>query len=233
MGQIGRVARVGQAVAAAVAPAERPRLRVLWWAQDEISYFGLPPLLDRVTAVRSHRVCRDADTVERLLREEPFDVCVLPLAWYGQALPLLAARQDTRIVLSLSGTAARTVFRPAAGMRVDAWLFERHITVDTVQETFAGLTGCHARPEVAAPREPAGGNRITRALSRVTEREGLVLHHLVQGRSNQQIARALGISVHGVKRHISNLLIKFDCSNRTEVALTAAQAGLGTLHPGL
>ena len=29
--------------------------------------------------------------------------------------------------------------------------------------------------------------------------------------------------VHGVKRHVSNLLLKFDCSNRTEAALAAPQ----------
>jgi DNA-binding CsgD family transcriptional regulator len=58
---------------------------------------------------------------------------------------------------------------------------------------------------------------------RLTQREQMVLSLLAGGRSNQQIARALGLSIHAVKRHVSNLLIKFDCTNRTEVALAAAQ----------
>jgi DNA-binding NarL/FixJ family response regulator len=48
-----------------------------------------------------------------------------------------------------------------------------------------------------------------------------VMSLVARGRSNQQIARALGISDHAVKRHVSNLLMKFHCSNRTEIALLA------------
>ena len=56
---------------------------------------------------------------------------------------------------------------------------------------------------------------------RLTARERTVMALLARGRSNHQIARALGISDHAVKRHVSNLLMKFGCSNRTEIALLA------------
>ena len=55
----------------------------------------------------------------------------------------------------------------------------------------------------------------------MTNRERTVLSLVAHGRSNRQIARALSISDHSVKRHVSNLLLKFNCSNRTEVALLA------------
>ena len=71
--------------------------------------------------------------------------------------------------------------------------------------------------------EPVANARGAR---RLTQREHVVLAQLVRGRSNHQIARAMEISVHGVKRHVSNLLLKFDCSNRTEVALAAARLGI-------
>ncbi|MFI7602158.1 LuxR C-terminal-related transcriptional regulator [Actinoplanes sp. NPDC049681] len=73
-----------------------------------------------------------------------------------------------------------------------------------------------AEPPAAAP-EPAGSHLA----GRLTAREQTVMALVARGRSNQQIARSLGISSHAVKRHVSNLLIKFDCSNRTEVALLA------------
>ncbi|GAA3349393.1 hypothetical protein GCM10020358_71360 [Amorphoplanes nipponensis] len=69
----------------------------------------------------------------------------------------------------------------------------------------------------ATPAEPAGSHLA----GRLTAREQTVMALVARGRSNQQIARSLGISSHAVKRHVSNLLIKFDCSNRTEVALLA------------
>jgi len=76
-----------------------------------------------------------------------------------------------------------------------------------------------APPAVAAEPEPEpAGSHLA---GRLTAREQTVMALVARGRSNQQIARSLGISSHAVKRHVSNLLIKFDCSNRTEVALLA------------
>jgi len=50
----------------------------------------------------------------------------------------------------------------------------------------------------------------------LTDREKEVLNLVVQGRSNQQIADALFISVATVKAHISNILSKLQVSSRTE-----------------
>ena len=50
----------------------------------------------------------------------------------------------------------------------------------------------------------------------LTEREREVLHLVVQGNSNQQIAEALVISIATVKAHISNILSKLQVSSRAE-----------------
>ena len=50
----------------------------------------------------------------------------------------------------------------------------------------------------------------------LTEREQEVLNLVVQGRSNQQIAEALVISITTVKAHISNILSKLQVSSRAE-----------------
>jgi DNA-binding CsgD family transcriptional regulator len=44
--------------------------------------------------------------------------------------------------------------------------------------------------------------------------------------SNQQIAAALGISIHTVKNHIANIFGKLGASSRLEVALYAREQGL-------
>ncbi|MDG4798708.1 response regulator transcription factor [Micromonospora sp. WMMD1082] len=62
----------------------------------------------------------------------------------------------------------------------------------------------------------------------LTEREREVLENLGAGWSNHQIGRRLHLSEATVKGHVSRLLVKLGCSNRTEAALLARDAGLGT-----
>jgi NarL family two-component system response regulator LiaR len=50
----------------------------------------------------------------------------------------------------------------------------------------------------------------------LTEREMEVLHLVVQGHSNQQIANTMVITVATVKAHISSVLAKLQVSSRTE-----------------
>ncbi len=54
------------------------------------------------------------------------------------------------------------------------------------------------------------------SLCDLTEREMEVLHLLVQGQSNQQIADAMVISVATVKAHISSILSKMQVASRAE-----------------
>jgi NarL family two-component system response regulator LiaR len=57
---------------------------------------------------------------------------------------------------------------------------------------------------------------VKQPLFELTEREQQVLHLVVQGNSNQQIAEALVISIATVKAHISNILSKLQVSSRAE-----------------
>src|SRR5204862_5699470 len=55
----------------------------------------------------------------------------------------------------------------------------------------------------------------TRTLPRMTQREQEALVLLVEGLSNKQIGRRLGISDHGAKRLVANIMAKLNCPNRT------------------
>jgi NarL family two-component system response regulator LiaR len=55
----------------------------------------------------------------------------------------------------------------------------------------------------------------------LTEREREILNQVVQGRSNQQIAETLVISLATVKAHISNILSKLQVSSRAEASAFA------------
>jgi DNA-binding NarL/FixJ family response regulator len=60
----------------------------------------------------------------------------------------------------------------------------------------------------------------------LTERETEVLICLGEGLSNAQIARQLFLSETTIKGHVSRILVKLQCTNRTQAGLLAFQAGL-------
>lgn len=79
-----------------------------------------------------------------------------------------------------------------------------------------------------AARGRSGEATATRAII-LTPRESSVLQHLARGRSNKQIAAALGVSERTVKFHVSTLFTKLGATNRTEAVTRAIQAGLASL----
>ena len=60
-------------------------------------------------------------------------------------------------------------------------------------------------------------------LDSLTGREREVLAELTKGRSNREIARALGVSEKTVKAHVSSVLAKLGVQDRTQAALLAVR----------
>lgn len=70
--------------------------------------------------------------------------------------------------------------------------------------------------------------KIGRILSKeLTPAETNVLKEMTTGASNQEIADDLGISIGTVKTHISRILSKTGCPNRTALAIEARMRGIG------
>ena len=57
----------------------------------------------------------------------------------------------------------------------------------------------------------------------LTKREVEVVDIIMRGGTNQDTARALGVSMATVKRHLANVMIKWNCANRTQVAVRAVE----------
>lgn len=72
------------------------------------------------------------------------------------------------------------------------------------------------------PRAP----KIEAPAENLTERELDVLKAVALGLSNQEIAGELSIGVNTVRSHVSSLLSKLGCANRTQLALFARERGL-------
>ena len=62
----------------------------------------------------------------------------------------------------------------------------------------------------------------------LTEREQEVLHLLVQGRSNKEIALTLHIVEDTVKTHVHHILVKLKVESRTQAVLAAMRLGIVT-----
>ena len=63
----------------------------------------------------------------------------------------------------------------------------------------------------------------------LTQREQEVLTYLTKGYTNKEIADILSVTSHTIKAHISAILNKFKCKNRTDAALFAERNNL-TIH---
>ena len=60
----------------------------------------------------------------------------------------------------------------------------------------------------------------------LTERELEVLSEIVEGKSNQEIADTLCITIHTVKAHVCNIIQKLSVDDRTQAAVKALRSGL-------
>jgi DNA-binding NarL/FixJ family response regulator len=72
-------------------------------------------------------------------------------------------------------------------------------------------------------REVAPGG----ALPELTEREEEVLSLVTQGKTNQQIAKELFVSLKTVRNHVSNIFLKLQVADRAQAVIRAREAGLG------
>ena len=75
-----------------------------------------------------------------------------------------------------------------------------------------------------APHHATNESRV------LTERETLILKHVAQGLTNQEIADKLIISERTVRTHMANILRKLHLANRTQAALFALREGIATLN---
>ena len=70
-----------------------------------------------------------------------------------------------------------------------------------------------------------------RAFPELTEREEEILVLVARGKSNQEIASRLFVSVKTVRNHVSNILLKLQVADRAQAVIRARDAGIGRNGP--
>ncbi len=115
-----------------------------------------------------------------------------------------------------SGRAAFADQGKAMTLLEDALATSRELGMRPLMERVVALQERAESQSAKAPAYPDG----------LTQREVKVLHHIVTGKTDREIAEELLISVTTVSTHVRNILNKTAVANRTEAASYAAHHGL-------
>lgn len=131
-----------------------------------------------------------------------------------RALVLTAFDSDERIIGALQAGARGYLLKGAPR----AQIFEAVRAVAAGGSLLQPTVAARLAARVARPAPPS-----------LTPREREVLLLVAQGRSNKEIAAALGVVERTVKFHLSAAMARLGAANRTEAVTLAAQHGLITL----
>jgi len=194
-------------------PVVRRGLRVLLEVQDGIEVAG---------------ETGDGATALALDAEHAPDVILLDLKLPGMdglaVLGELKARGSTARVLVLTSatepaSASLAVRAGAAGV------LYKDVDPDALVRAIRSVHDGHLllAPEVAGTLVRSTGTWGAAGLDALTSREREVLAEIAKGRSNREIARALGVSEKTVKAHVSSVLAKLGVQDRTQAALLAVR----------
>jgi len=170
--------------------------------------------------------------------------------WIGMCLDLLAViaaeSGDRRRALLLFGATGTLLSKTGEPVRSGLQRSQAQV-IATIKEalgetaTVEALEAGAALPLDAAiaealaiggispvPATPLGADsmRESSAAGALTARERDVLHHLIEGRSNVEIAGALFVSFRTVRAHVGSILAKLDVPTRTAAATYAVRHGL-------
>lgn len=174
----------------------------------------------------------DGDSAIELFKVQPADVIILDLVLpgvSGLALlnDLMALRKDARVMI-FTGSLSVPAMRGAITAGV-LGVVEKMASLDVFR---AGLQAVAAGQPYYGPQ---AGRLIRELVSRpeeatgqaeLTKREKTILCHVAQGLSSREIASKLGLSVHTVINHRTNLMKKTGLRRVAQLSLFAAQTGL-------
>jgi DNA-binding NarL/FixJ family response regulator len=174
--------------------------------------------------------------VEAVLRSKP-DVVLMDLRMPGvdgiTAIERIAKLAHPPVIVVLTTFDAdqyvlRALRAGAAGFLVKSTPPEDLIgLVRVAAEGHTVLSPAATRRLIAASadRQPAR-DHARQLASSLTERETEVLAGVAEGLSNAQIAAQLYLSEATIKGYVSQILVKLECTNRTQAGLLAHDAGI-------
>ncbi len=178
----------------------------------------------------------------RMVRELNPDVILLDLMMEPmsgiEAIERIKADNPNARILALTSFAEDDIVFPAIKAGALGYLLKDSAPNDllhAVRSVYQGMPSL--APSIAAKlmREidhapgAASSGAAMAASETLTEREVLILKHVAQGLTNQEIASLLVISERTVRNHVGSILSKLHLANRTQAALYALREGIVSL----
>ena len=196
------------------------RLRAVVVAEDPLARSGIAALLERAGVAVAGEAAPGELSLAGL---ELADAWVVDLA---NDLALRAVRAAPVPVVALLADEGQAGEAIAAGARA---LLLRGAPGDRIAAAVGAVAHGLAAQDAALAATLVRAPPVARAGAELTPRETEVLAELAEGRSNKQIAHALGISDRTAKFHVESILAKLGAEGRAEAIVLAARLGLVTL----
>ncbi|HOB09595.1 MAG: response regulator transcription factor [Limnochordia bacterium] len=154
------------------------------------------------------------------------DLVMEPLDGIEATKRILAIRPEAKIIV-LTSFIDETKILPALEAGATSYLLKT-AKADEIVRAIRGAVKNESviEPAVAAKMLKSMLRQEPRLHDSLTERELEVLKLIGQGKSNQEIADELFIGIKTVKTHVSNILSKLQCEDRTQAAIYANRHGL-------
>ncbi len=199
------------------------------FSDEPIRLEGLCCIFDQPSTEGGARLAPLVGTFEQLLSRHSLEYLVLDLQSSSVTMQTLATVRRARpslklIVIGPDGDDELVLEAIIAGAR--AWLGVS-ASPDMVRMAIEVVTG----GSIWAPRRllsklidrllKVPGPAVSQSNPHLTDREKQVLDHILQARSNREIAHQLGIEERTVKAHVGRLMRKTGADNRIELSMCA------------
>jgi DNA-binding NarL/FixJ family response regulator len=199
--------------------------KVLLVDDHDLVRFGTTLLLESLDAVHcTITPCRSLDEARTACREQgPFDLVLLDLnlpdAKGLQGLRTLRNECPNIPFALLTGTQDELVIRQAQAMGAVGYLLKSW-TPERLKDALQSLLQAPAAPAAAALAQRFPRLAGTSHYDRVAElgpRHLQVLELILEGLSNQEIAKTTGLSLGTVKNYVSVILLALDVQSRSHL----------------
>ena len=138
--------------------------------------------------------------------------------------------EHARARLREAVAAERATVSELLNYRADGSAFHNAVVIAPVRDArFDGVLFIGTQVEVTAPRHDAASSRREEAIARVSRlspRQRQVLHGMVDGLRNKQIAERLHIDEKTVKMHRAALLVRLEAPTSADALRWGVEAGL-------
>ncbi|WP_159042673.1 helix-turn-helix transcriptional regulator [Streptomyces curacoi] len=204
-------------------------MKVLVVEEQEVIRRGLLALLSTIPEVSATTVAHIPARDDRMSTD--FDVALISTSALMSAERAGRAVEHLRPVIVIVPAAEPHLFETATRRPADGYVMQAELTSRSLRTALVQVReGQLAVPDTVAAyllsRSRGTSSVLLPQLYHLSSRGAEVLALLVAGASNKEIAGRLGISIHGVKRHVSALLSQFHSPNRVHLVSLVLQSGV-------